>query len=65
MFIIDKKRISIILCCLLIGIFAYSYQLSKIDNFKTEELLKTTATPVSGKIIVVDAGHGKPDERIL
>lgn len=60
MIVINKKRISIIVICLLLGIFAYSYQLSKIDL--DEQLQETTSTPVSGKVIVLDAGHGKPDE---
>lgn len=61
MIVINKKRISIIAFCLLLGIFAYSYQATKIDL--DEELQETTSTPVSGKVIVVDAGHGVPDER--
>ena len=61
MIVINKKRISIIAICLLLGIFAYSYQVTKIDL--DEEIQETTSTPVSGKVIVVDAGHGVPDER--
>lgn len=61
MIVINKKRISIIVICLLLGIFAYSYQGTKIDL--DEEIQETTSTPVSGKVIVVDAGHGVPDER--
>lgn len=61
MIVINKKRISIIAICLLLGIFAYSYQGTKIDL--DEEIQETTSTPVSGKVIVVDAGHGVPDER--
>ena len=64
MIVINKKRISIIICCVLIGIFAYSYQFSKMNTTQEKEQTKeTTATPVSGKVIVVDAGHGRPDER--
>ena len=61
MIVINKKRISIIAICLLLGIFVYSYQGTKIDL--DEEIQETTSTPVSGKVIVVDAGHGVPDER--
>ena len=28
-----------------------------------DELEEATATPVSGKVVVLDAGHGTPDER--
>lgn len=61
MIVVNKKRISIIAICLVLGIFAYSYQGTKIDL--DEEVQQTTSTPVSGKVIVVDAGHGVPDER--
>ena len=60
MIIINRKKISLIIIFFMLGIFAYSYQFSKIKlNTKTFD---TTATPVSGKIVVLDAGHGTPDE---
>ncbi len=58
------KRISIIVACILISIFSFSFQISK--NNKTVEnnnTMQATATPVSGKTIIIDAGHGSPDER--
>lgn len=71
MIVINKKRIQIVLACLLMGIFAFSFQIANnknelVKNANSEPQLKTlqtTATPVSGKTIVVDAGHGVPDER--
>lgn len=60
MYVISRKRISLMVICLLLGIFAYSYQGTKMDM--AQETQETTATPVSGKVIVVDAGHGVPDE---
>ena len=61
MYVIKRKRICLILIALLLGIFAYSYENQKINI--DEQTQSTTATPVSGKVIVVDAGHGIPDER--
>ena len=61
MYVINRKRISFILICLLLGIFAYSYQGSKMSL--EEQAQETMSTPVSGKVIVIDAGHGVPDER--
>ncbi len=61
MYVIKRKRICLILIALLLGIFAYSYENQKINI--DEQTQSTTATPVSGKVIVVDAGHGVPDER--
>ena len=45
----------------MLGIFTYSYQNTKLNN--NQETKETTSIPASNKIIVVDAGHGKPDER--
>ena len=61
MYVIKRKRICLILIALLLGIFAYSYENQKINI--DEQTQSTTATPVSGKVIVVDAGPGVPDER--
>ncbi len=61
MYVIKRKRICLIFIALLLGIFAYSYENQKINI--DEQTQSTTATPVSGKVIVVDAGHGVPDER--
>lgn len=71
MIVINKKRISIILSCVLVAVFVFYFQIANNKNeFKSENNLnqkqntvETTATPVSGKTIVVDAGHGVPDER--
>lgn len=60
MIVINKKRISIIVISLVLGIFAYSYEGTKINL--DQEIQETTSTPVSGKVIVLDAGHGVPDE---
>ena len=57
MYIIKRKRISLILIALML---VYSYENQKLNT--DEQTQSTTATPVSGKVIVVDAGHGVPDE---
>lgn len=60
MMLVSRKRISIMLCCILMGIFAffYSYQVTEEET----ESLQVVATPVSGKVVILDAGHGVPDE---
>lgn len=51
---------------------AFSFQVAKhkdgLEENKNSEqqqqtTVQTTATPISGKTIVLDAGHGAPDER--
>lgn len=59
MIILSKKRITIILSCVLVGIFTFMIQAGRKDIKNT---LPTVTLPVSGKTIVVDAGHGVPDE---
>ena len=67
MLIINKKRIQIIMACIFISLFAFSIQMSQTQNNtqhtnSSNNLVETTSTPVSGKTIVIDAGHGVPDE---
>lgn len=61
MVIISKKRLSLILTLVLVSVCAFI-----IGNSRENELLEsvpTVALPVSNKVIILDAGHGKPDER--
>ena len=58
MVVFNKKRIMIIFICLLLSI---SFAKIKIKN----ETIETVALPVEDKVIVLDAGHGYPDERSL
>lgn len=51
------KRLSLIMCLLIVSIYFTSVQ--KISSSK---LVPTMTVPVSNKVIVLDAGHGKPDE---
>ena len=67
MIVIQKKRIQIIILCLIISILSFTFQLTSNKNIdlekkETTKLQETTATPVSGKTIIIDAGHGTPDE---
>ena len=60
MLVFQKKRLAFLVICLLLGIFSYAYQNTKIKM--DDKLEEATATPVSGKVVVLDAGHGTPDE---
>ncbi len=51
------KRISIIVFCFIISVFFTS----ALHN-QDVQIVPTMALPVSNKIIVLDAGHGTPDE---
>ena len=57
MIVLNKKRINIIVLSVFVSIFAFIL----VTDSKTS--VPTVSLPVSGKTIVIDAGHGKPDER--
>ncbi len=59
MIILSKKRISIIAGILLLAVFAFTFETSNLGN---EDTVATVSLPVSNKVIVIDAGHGIPDE---
>ena len=56
MIIINKRRISFIILMLTVSVISFSI-ISKGEN-----TIQTVSLPVSDKIIVLDAGHGSPDE---
>ncbi len=67
MVLINKKRIKIMVSCVLISLLVFSIQIgnTKNDTTNTNEnnsAIATTSTPVSDKTVVLDAGHGVPDE---
>ena len=71
MLIIEKKKIKIIVLSVMMALFAFTFQIAQnnkknnLTNITVEEntnSIETSATPVSGKTVVLDAGHGVPDE---
>lgn len=57
MIVLNKKRILIIMSVVLFATCAFTIQTAKI-----QKTVQTVSLPVSNKVIVIDAGHGKPDE---
>lgn len=58
MIILSKKRIMIVVSVIMVALFTFAIQ----TNTKNTNVVQTVALPVSNKVIVLDAGHGKPDE---
>lgn len=56
MIVLNKKKIRLAV----LSIFVIALGFAFIDDKK--EAVPTVSLPVSGKTIVIDAGHGKPDE---
>ena len=56
MYVLNKKRIMIILSCIIISTIAF-----EIKNTRNVKTVETVALPVNQKVIVLDAGHGGED----
>ena len=61
MFVISRKRIQIILSAILVSVLVLGIQISLKE--KEGLTVETTSNLTSDKTIVIDAGHGFPDER--
>ena len=59
MIILSKKRIMLVTSIIMVAMFTFVIQ----TKSRTTNVVQTVALPVSNKVIVLDAGHGKPDER--
>lgn len=57
MIVLNKKRIAVMAMVICISVFTFVFQVAK-----TDETIPTMALPVTNKVIIVDAGHGSPDE---
>jgi hypothetical protein len=59
MIVLHRKRLILIgsLMCLSLTVFSLK------SAFTKPQLVETVNLPVSNKVIVLDAGHGVPDER--
>lgn len=58
MIVLNKKRLILVISTVFISIFIFLLT----PNFEEDKYVETVSLPVSGKTIVVDAGHGIPDE---
>ena len=64
MIILNRKKILLILGIIAMFIFTYTITIVNTNNRykKDNESIATVALPVDSKVIVIDAGHGVPDE---
>lgn len=56
MIILNRKRITAIILGIFMGVFTF------VLSTTIKDTVPTVSLPVTGKTIVIDAGHGKPDE---
>lgn len=57
--ILNRKRISLIILVVVLGVFTFAYQEEK-QKLEIQEYV--TSIPVSDKVVILDAGHGDPDK---
>ncbi len=60
MIILSKKRLNLIITSVFIAIFIFIFTTDDLQKQNT--YISTVSLPVTEKVIVVDAGHGIPDE---
>ena len=60
MIVLNKKRMLIILSSVFLLIFAFMLTTGREED--SSSIISTVSLPVSGKTVVIDAGHGIPDE---
>lgn len=65
MIVLTKKKILYILGIISMFILVYTITICNVSNANKKEIetIQTVALPVNNKVIVIDAGHGVPDER--
>lgn len=61
MIILNKKRITLILSGIFLSVFVFILTTGNAEE--QNKYISTVSLPASGKTIVIDAGHGVPDER--
>lgn len=59
MFIIKRKRIFIIFSIICISIYVSALEINYMNDLK---IVETVSIPVTNKVVIIDAGHGLPDE---
>lgn len=60
MIVLNGKRIALVLTSVFLSILVFMFSFG--NNGEKDPYISTVSLPVSGKTIVVDAGHGVPDE---
>jgi len=57
---LGRKRIAWLSSMVLLALLCFTFQSAQLEE--NSEAVPTVALPVTNRVIVVDAGHGKPDE---
>lgn len=59
-----KNKIKRLLLIFVMIVFSIIYANTKNNYRNIGEAVQVTSTPVSEKVVILDAGHGSPDEGV-
>ncbi len=59
----NKKKIKKLMIIFVMLMISITYATVKQTNRNIGDAVQVTTLPVSGKVVILDAGHGTPDER--
>lgn len=65
MIILRKKRIFLIFCFLILSFSTCFLANSKTNENRTYDITQVSTIPVTEKVIVIDAGHGRRRPEVL
>ena len=63
MMVLTKKKILYILGIIIFSILTYTIIGINVIKSSKRKTIETAALPANNKVIIIDAGHGIPDER--
>ena len=64
MLILNKKRLMTVMSMIFLSLCAFSFKIANEDIMLNKKTVETVSTPVTNKVVIVDAGHGTPDEGV-
>ena len=57
MLVLRKKQIVITTMCIFLSVFTFMFSTAKGDINENKSVKETVSLPISGKTIILDAGH--------
>ena len=64
MLILNKKRLMTVMSMIFLSLYVFSFKIANEDIMLNKKTVETVSTPVTNKVVIVDAGHGTPDEGV-
>ena len=65
LFVFNRKRVLFVIFAIVISIIGAKAPFVRENPQNVTTAIPTVALPSSNKVVVIDAGHGSPDERCI